>query len=586
MNKKNIHIASFQGSSLPFFPLLWSSAKTYYEKYGTNVNKYNWVLPYYPSNISTKLQNTVEKIKQTILDNPPDFFGVSLYVWNYELSMEICHWVKEMWPQCIVVTGGPHQYFKHENDWFIKYPFIDASLPSEVYGELAITDILDNWDHDTNIVNWLQVEQIVFPIENRKKYIKSPKSIHKRNFKWDYSPYKEQLPHIFRYMDLYFKHNSDIKSFFWNIETTRGCPYACTYCDWGGGIMSKVIVKDLKYVKADIDIITRFNFPINLVIDDANLGINGDRDVEIVKYVAEKKKTNLKRQIYLNHGGFAKTNKHFDVLKEILTIMAENKLNSAYKIGVQTTDTETLNNIKRTDLRKEEHWELSDWLQEKYNFETVVEIIVGLPGMTLDKWYDEFNECFDRNSRLSAYDWYLLPESEAYSEEYRAKFGIETAKVMSIDSTWSIPAEVVIKTNSYSSTDYLKMWLAYALYLLIWNKRIYVQTIKDLLNRNNLKFGQFLKKMLEEVYPIFKNTDIVTYENFEKYLGDAEYFNKRFTMLSNANLVTTFFTKEYMKNFTILDPILSNWLLEQNADPNLLKKEQDSLFLNLQDKNF
>ena len=41
------------------------------------------------------------------------------------------------------------------------------------------------------------------------------------------------------------------------LETTRGCPYGCTYCDWGGGVGAKVIAKDLEYVEQDIEAISK-----------------------------------------------------------------------------------------------------------------------------------------------------------------------------------------------------------------------------------------------------------------------------------------------------------------------------------------
>lgn len=33
------------------------------------------------------------------------------------------------------------------------------------------------------------------------------------------------------------------------IETNRGCPYSCTFCDWGNGVLGKVKTFDLTRVK-------------------------------------------------------------------------------------------------------------------------------------------------------------------------------------------------------------------------------------------------------------------------------------------------------------------------------------------------
>lgn len=602
--KKNIHIVSFQGYSNPFLPILWPSSKTYYEKYGKYIDTYQWIPPFYETQFHTK-----EQVKEALLENPPDFFGVSLYVWNFELSMDICEWVKETFPNCIIVTGGPHQYFKHNPEWFRKYDFIDASLPSEIYGEWAIADILDNWNHKTNKVDWTKVEQIVFPTNDRSVFVKSPKASYKRDFKWDYAPFKEQKPFLDEYINRIYEASSvpvnrnkglfslikrkddedhmkkSVPMIHWKLETTRGCPYACTFCDWGGGTMSKVIVKDLKYVKEDIDVITKYGIA-TIYVCDANFGINGDRDVEVVDYIAQKKRENPKRYLYVHYGGYAKTNKHFDTLKKIFTIEAENDLSYLYKTSVQSTDPETLANIKRTDLREDEHWQLADWLRDSYGYETHVEIIVGLPGMTLEKWYNEFDECYKHGAEFRAYEWHLLPESEAFNKEYREKYGLRTAKKIMSESKWHIPAEVVVGANSYTNEEYQKMWLSHCIYLLLWRGGIYAETVKDLVHNKGMRFGQFIRKLTEDFYPRLRQTNLEKFEYFEKHLRDvcAEETNgSKYSMDYETNKSSysisyvSFLMIEYFLNYDKVDPLMKQFLLEIGADKDKVKV--DSLMI-------
>jgi putative methyltransferase len=290
---KNIYILSFNGNWVNtnnFIPVLWPSAKTYYEKFGMYPEKFNWVLP------SIEYYEDIDKIKEKIKLNPPDLFGVSLYVWNFELSLELCQWVKKEFPNCLVITGGPHQYFKHHKDWFSKHYFIDASLPSEVYGEIAIADILNNLKDD-NIINWNKVERIAYPSKNRSMTLYSPKATYKLDFNWNYSSFEEQKEFIDQYIKE-FRAISPTGYFHCKIETTRGCPYECTFCDWGGGVGTKVIVKNLDYVKKDLDVLTSYDLA-SIYICDANFGINGDRDVEIVEYIADKKKKS--KNFFANH---------------------------------------------------------------------------------------------------------------------------------------------------------------------------------------------------------------------------------------------------------------------------------------------
>lgn len=479
MNQKNVYLLS-PWSWNDFIPVLWPSAKTYYELHGSRPDQYRWVNP------ACEALTDLEDIKHEICKIPPDIFGVSLYVWNYEKTLELCRWVKHQWPHCLIITGGPHQYFKHHKNWFSKHAFLDASLPSEVYGEIAITDILDNLRAD-NTVDWNLVEQMRYPSRDRTMILHSSKATYKRDFKWNYSAFACQRRELDEYVK-HFRSHCD-RPLHCKIETTRGCPYECTFCDWGGGVGTKVIAKSLESVKQDLDVLLAYDVA-SIYVCDANFGINGDRDVSIVQYLADRKRESTKPFPYVQYGGFAKTNRHFDYLKQIFTIEAENNMSYVYKISQQTFDLEILNDIKRTDLRSNEHWDLAQYLRKNYAYDASVELIMGLPGMTLSKWYKEFDKPFDENVIVRAYPWHLLPEAESYSPEYRQKFGLGTAQKRHNNSEWIMPSEIVVEASSYSRQDYCEMMVVYAIYMLFTQSGIYRNSIKYLLKNHNSRFSE------------------------------------------------------------------------------------------------
>jgi putative methyltransferase len=563
---KNIHILSFSDSDT-FIPVLWPSAKTYYEKYGNYPEKYNWVLP-----VAEFLDEDSAKLE--ILKNPPDIFGVSLYVWNFEKSLRICQWVKETWPNCIVITGGPHQYFKHSTDWFKKHIFIDASVPSEVYGEVVISDILNNFTDKG--VDWNKVEKIVYPNKKRTLQLQSPKATYQLDFKWDFSAFKEQAEFVKQYVEQFKAHSN--ATLHCKLETTRGCPYQCTFCDWGGGVGTKVIKKTVDCVRTDLDVLMAQEVS-SIYICDANFGINGERDVDIIQYIADKKKTYAGKEFpNIQYGGFAKTNKHFDHLRNIFTIEAENNLSYVYKISQQSFNTQILENIKRTDLRENEHWELANYLRQNYNYEAVVELILGLPGITTDIWYTEFNKPYIEGVLVRAYEWHLLPEAESYDNEYRNKFGIQTAKKSYSNDAWSIPAEIVVASNSYTRNDYKDMMAIYAIYIFFEQSGVYRNTIKKL----NIPFGIFLKQFYTECYPkmLAASTSL---DHFENHLANFVKDEVNTTQINiNWNddnqytiLLWTYLILDYFKNFETLNPIVTDWLLSIGADSKQCQRDSD-----------
>ncbi len=576
--KKNVYILSLAGPTC-FIPILWPSAKTYYEQNGKFPERYHWVLP------TCEFLTDLEDIKNEIVQNPPDIFGVSLYVWNYEKSLILCRWVKENWPRCIVIAGGPHQYFKHHNDWFEKHWFIDASLPSDVYGEIAITDLLDNLKQD-NSINWNTVEQIVYPSKNKKLILKSSKASYKRDFKWGFSAFKEQRLHIKQYVDEYYL-KIKFPAIHSKLETTRGCPYECTFCDWGGGVGSKVVLKNLQNVKDDIDELLDLNIS-SIYMCDANFGINGDRDVSIIQYIADKKKE-LKKDSFPNiqYAGFAKTNRHFEYLKKILSIEAENGLSYVYKISQQSFSEEILKNVKRTDLRANEHFELSEYLRKKYYYESTVELILGLPGMTLDIWYTEFDKPYEWNILIRAYEWYLLPEAESFEKEYREKFGIQTAKKWFNKEVFTIPGEVVVGGSTFTRDDYKEMLKSYAWYLCFVQTGIYKKSIDQILKKKKIKFGEFLKNFCTICYPRLKQASKESFDYYEKHLSGfvADEVNEISHIINWKNdkgisIASHFlyFQYEFFKNYEILGPIIENWLIGFGAKEKQVEKDSKLIY--------
>jgi hypothetical protein len=559
MVKHNVYVLSFSGWN-DFIPVLWPSAKTHYELYGKYPEKYNWILP------TVEFYRDIQEIKDEISKNPPSLFGVSLYVWNYEKSLAICRWVKETWPDCIVMTGGPHQYFKHHADWFKTHWFIDASLPSEVYGEIAITDILNNYENGK--VKWNTVEQMVYPSKDKAMILRSPKATYKRDFVWNFSSFETQYKEIQQYSTVYYTKfpNGALHS---KIETTRGCPYECTFCDWGGGVGTKVILKDLDCVKRDIDILLDCA-PTSIYICDANFGINRDRDVAIVQYIADKKQESKDPNFpNVQYGGFAKTNKHFDTLKTIFTIEAENGLSQVYKISQQSFNDDILKNVKRTDLRANEHFELAEFMRTTYGYEATVELIMGLPGITTDIWYTEFDKPYEWNTLVRAYEWYLLPEAESFDSKYRNEFGVETAKKWFNREEYTIPSEVVVGGKSFTRDDYKEMMMTYTWYIFFMQSGVYKYTIKGILEKNQIKFGEFLKQFYNQCYPRLRAASLESFTNFENHLEAfvKDEVNETLHNITWKNdqgpdiLHFVYFIMEYFKHFETLSPIFEDWLV-------------------------
>jgi len=130
-----------------------------------------------------------------------------------------------------------------------------------------------------------------------------------------------------------------------------------------------------------------------------------------------------------------------------------------------------------------------------------VEIIMGLPGMTLDKFYYEFDVFGRHRMSLQFFEWILLPETPAYAKDYREKFGIVTVEKNNgwTDYEMHSHATIVIGAKSFSTDDYLQMLISASLYRLLIQGGFYRNSINYVLDQK-IPAGQLIRTIVEDFY--------------------------------------------------------------------------------------
>ena len=158
------------------------------------------------------------------------------------------------------------------------------------------------------------------------------------------------------------------------LETNRGCPYGCTFCDWGSATLSRIRQFDLERVFAELEWSASNQFGVGLA--DANFGIF-ERDVEIAQRIADLKAQHGFPKVVGNN--YAKnTVKHLSKIIEIFTqagIVAEGKM------SMQTFDTDTLLTIRRKNIKVEKYHDLAVEFRRNH-LPLAIELMIGLPGST------------------------------------------------------------------------------------------------------------------------------------------------------------------------------------------------------------
>ena len=296
--------------------------------------------------------------------------GFSTYVWNKNYNYSLARRVKELNPNCIIIFGGPEMPIT-KKDIFQKLSFVDVVIKSE--GEIILKQLLDAITNDTA---WDNIRGLL--INRNGTAIDTGNGDRIGNLEDLPSPY---LTGVFD------KIMSEATAVEWNatIETNRGCPYACTFCDWGSLTYNKVKKFNLEKVFAELEWIAQRGCGF-VTVADANFGMFIERDNAIAdKLIEVQEKYGCPNSFSMT---WAKDQKP-EVFDIIFKLIKNPKFNQGLTVSVQSMDLDVLENIKRKNLSQHKIENIFA-ICDKHNVPVYTEIILGLPGETVASWKDGF----------------------------------------------------------------------------------------------------------------------------------------------------------------------------------------------------
>jgi radical SAM superfamily enzyme YgiQ (UPF0313 family) len=372
-----------------------------------------------------------DRTKLEALAREPGIFLFSNYIWSHAENRQLSALVKAANPASVTIHGGPDTP-KYEGDaerYFRDNPHVDITVRGE--GEATFAEILD----------------ALGPLGSDPPDLRPLRDVRGLSFRMDglavHTPDRDRIAELDSIPSPYL---TGLFDSFGNglaeamiLETNRGCPYGCTFCDWGSATLSRIRKFDLDRVFAELEWCAKNQ--INTVsVADANYGVFA-RDIDIARKVAELKAEYGYPRLFATN--YAKnTLKH---LRPIIEVLAEAGIITEGKVSLQSMDTETLLTIRRSNIKVEKYNDLSDEFR-KAKLPLTVDLMMGLPGATAASFRDDLQECVDREMPAIVHTTTLLPNSPMNEPSYREEHGIIAS-----------PGTVVDQTNSFTKSDWQKM---------------------------------------------------------------------------------------------------------------------------------
>lgn len=400
---------------------------------------------------------------EAIEDNPPDILGVSNYIWNFELSSFILKRAKKKNPETITVMGGPN-VFENE-DWMsslFKRVELDYYVPQagedpfkSLVGAMLDSGVKKSLVHEDDGVHgvWFYEEKTSKASFKPIKYII-------KNLDEIPSPFKSGLADPFLEQGLMPM-----------VETHRGCPFPCTFCDWGDATLGKVYKYSVERMMQDIEYCRHTAVDERFMIDDANFGLLGKRDLELARFIRDLRDEHGWPGKLIITWGQSKS----DVVLEIAETLKDLCMMTQ---SSQSMNPEVLKNIKRKNISNEA-WEKSTQFCKDNGIDSYGELMIPLPGETFASYISAVRYLFSLGvDFINVNPLILLNGAEMNTSEQREMFKMDTRWRL-LENCYGVydgetvieSQEMVLATNTFTEEEYLLCRTLSWLLQMSWNLR-------------------------------------------------------------------------------------------------------------------
>ena len=398
------------------------------------------------TDVEIKLFKHPLKLLEAISEKKPDILGLSNYMWNSNLNIAFGERIKNI----KIIMGGPNFPLDKDKqeEFFRNRPWLDHYI--EGAGEHEFLEY----------------------ILGKKLPVPELKDI--------------PSPYLTGWLDEFL----DDEKFDPIIETHRGCPYSCEYCNWGHSTLNKTTQFPTDRVLEELEYIcSRAKNPAGLLrFTDGNFGLF-KRDIEIAKKVIECHEKGFPKliSVYADKQAKKHTIETFDILRPVTNM----------DLSLQSVNEKTLQAISRKNISFDRYIELL-----KDDNVGQCDLLFGLPEENYESFLNGLRKIYGiGQENVIIYSLVLLSGAKASCKLFRDKYKIKTAFRYQIDGGGTYGdinsieyEEIVIGTDVLPVSDYFKFRRLQFFNLLFKG----FLEIRHYLRVRGINLADFIEKILED----------------------------------------------------------------------------------------
>jgi radical SAM superfamily enzyme YgiQ (UPF0313 family) len=403
-------------------------------------------------------------VKHLAATSPGSVWLFSNYQWTVTANKVLAAAVRQADPEALIVAGGPHTpgYEPDLVNFFATNVTHDVLVHGE--GEATIVDLVEAF------LRGGKDELAGRPpggcsVRVGSSYVRGPKRDRIADLDSLPSPYRSG------FFDIYPAGSFSLAI----IETNRGCPYGCTFCDWGSATRSRIRSFSLERVVEEIEWVAAHEVPY-LAFADANFGIL-DRDREIAEaIVSAYQRRGYPKYFVTNWAKNPNRN-----VADIVDLLVKAGLATYGQVSLQTVDEATLAIANRRNISTDSYRDLTELFAAK-GLPIVSDLMIGLPGSTVQSFLNDLQYVIETDVHVNCYRTMLLPNNPMNAPAFLADQQIV------VDSH-----DFVVSTKSFTAADLKEMLTIQAAFRAAYDlgtARIWLRFVADSLEMSEIEVLQ------------------------------------------------------------------------------------------------